>query len=157
MTTVLDQRPERLPLVPACRALGLNRSTVYAHRKAREHNHEPRTSRKHCPQPRALSEAERQKVLDVFSHDEFLDQPPQEVFHELLQRGEYLCSMSTMYRLLRARGSQGERRKQRPAQNHAIPRLVASRPNEVWSWDITKLPLKRKRSSYDVVDLLHVS
>ncbi|MCL1484228.1 MAG: IS3 family transposase [Marinobacter sp.] len=156
MTTVLHQRPASLPLSLACRALGLNRSTVYARHKATQSNQQPRTSRKHCRQPRALSEKERGEVRQTLYSEEFRDQPPFEVFSELLEQGRYLCSESTMYRLLRADGSQGDRRKQRPAQSHAIPRLVATRPNEVWSWDITKLPLQKRGvylSAYVVIDL----
>jgi IS30 family transposase len=135
MTTVLRQRPASLPLSLACRALGLNRSTVYARRKATQNNQQPLTSRKHCWQPRALSEKERGEVRQTLYSEEFCDQPPFEIFSALLEQGRYLCSESTMYRLLRADGNQGDRRKQRPAQSHAIPRRVATRPNEVWSWD----------------------
>jgi putative transposase len=156
MNAVLSHRPQRLPVALACRALGLNRSTVYAHRKARGVAKAPRTSRKDSTQPRALSEAQRRTVLKILNGDEFCDQPPYEVYSQLLQQGHYYCSISTMHRLLRASGSYGERRKQRPAQHHAVPRLLASQPNEVWSWDITKLPIQKRGvylSVYVVMDL----
>ena len=79
-----------------------------------------------------------------------------EVYHHLLQLGTYLCSISTMHRLLRADQEQGERRAQRPAQHHAIPRLLATKPNEVWCWDITKLATTepgKPLSLYVVMDL----
>ena len=156
MTLVTHQRPETLPVAMACRALGLNRSSVYARRHSDSDDGSSRRSRRDCPQPRALSQAERAEVRDTLNSDEFCDQPPQEIYESLLQRGEYLCSVSTMYRLLRADNAQAERRRQRPAQNHAVPRIVAEAPNEAWSWDITKLPtLQRGQylSLYVVIDL----
>lgn len=86
----------------------------------------------------------------------YRDQPPCEIYHSLLEQGEYLCSMSTMYRLLRECRASGERRAQRPAQHHAVPRLCARAPNEVWTWDITKLPTVHRGvylSLYVVLDL----
>lgn len=154
--TVLEHRPSRVPMTIACRALGLNRATVYARRKRACPDSEGKTSRRHSYQPRALSGAERQHILSVVNSSEFWDQPPYEVYHELLQRGEYLCSQSTFYRLLRQQSSQGERRPQRAPQSHVIPRITATRPNEVWSWDITKLPTYRRGvylNLYVVLDL----
>ena len=157
MTLVIEQRPERLPLTAACQALGLNRSSVYAWRKRHEQgDSEPRRSRQEAPQPRALSAQEREKVLNTLHSEAFVDQPPAQVYHHLLEQGTYLCSISTMHRLLRQQRENGERRQQRPAQHHAIPRLVAHAPNEVWSWDVTKLPLVQRGvylSLYVVLDL----
>lgn len=62
-----------------------------------------------------------------------------QMYHTLLERGENLCSISTMHRILRENKQNGERRQQRAAQHHAVPRLCATRPNEVWSWDCSKL------------------
>jgi len=112
--------------------------------------------RKKAPQPRALSQDERQHVKTVLNSDEYHDQPPTQVFHSLLQQGVYLCSISTMHRLIRADGLSGERRHQRPHQSHATPRLKATAPNQVWSWDIAKLPTARRGeylSLYVVMDL----
>ncbi|PKM04388.1 MAG: IS3 family transposase [Gammaproteobacteria bacterium HGW-Gammaproteobacteria-5] len=156
MKAVLEQRPDRLPISIACQALGLNRSTVYAHRKRRLTDPPARTSRRACVQPRALSPAQRQEVLDVLHSEEFCDQPPFEVYAELLERGRYLCSPSSMHRYLRAEGCSGERRNQRPAQHHAVPRLEATGPNQVWTWDISKLPLTTRGvylSLYVILDL----
>lgn len=144
MSTVLQERPERLPMTTACSVLGLNRSTVYEWSKPAAVDVEPLLSRKEAPQPRALSTPERDKVREVLLSEEHRDQPPHEVYHTLLEQGQYLCSISTMHRLLRADRCSGERRQQRPAQHHAIPRLEATRPNEVWSWDITKLATQRR-------------
>jgi putative transposase len=132
MNAVLKQRPERLPLMRACFALGLNRGTIYA-RRHRAANDEiaPRRSRKESIQPRALSADERAKVINVLHSKPYVDQPPAEVYQRLLEQDQYLCSVSTMHRILRGLGEGGERRNQRPAQHHAIPRLLAQAPNEV--------------------------
>jgi len=115
-----------------------------------------RRQRKEAPQPRALSDAERQHVRAVLNRDEYHDQPPAQVFHSLLQQGVYLCSISTMHRLIQADGLNGERRPQRPPQSHATPRLKATAPNQVWSWDIAKLATAKRGeylSLYVVMDL----
>ena len=123
MTAVLEQRPDRLPLAIACHSLGLNRSTVYAHRKRSRNAYPAKTSRRESIQPRALSPTERQEVVDLLHSQEFCDQPPFEVYSALLEQGRYLCSPSSMHRYLRVEGCTGERRHQRPAQHHAVPRL----------------------------------
>jgi putative transposase len=88
-------------------------------------------------QPRALTEAEQQAILDVLHSDRFVDLAPPEVWATLLDEGVYLGSQSTFYRLLRQAGEVRERRAQAtPAK--VKPELVASTPNAVWSWDITK-------------------
>jgi len=156
MSAVIEQRPERLPLAMACRALGLNRSTVYARCKAATEHGGARTARSDSAQPRGLTPAEREHILNVLNSDEFRDQPPYAIYYTLLARGEYLCSVSTMHRLLREQDSHGDRRNQRAPQQHAVPRLVATAPNEVWTWDISKLPTVSRReylSLYVVMDL----
>lgn len=156
MNTVIEQRPDRLPMSIACAALGLNRSSVYGRRKRAVSTHPSRRSRKESVQPRALSEQERARVIEALHSSSYRDQPPAEVYQRLLEKDQYLCSVSTMHRLLRRQGENGERRAQRPAQHNAIPRLLAFAPNEVWSWDITKLPLVRRGiylSLYVVLDL----
>ena len=93
-------------------------------------------------QPRALSEAEQQAVLEVLHSERFVDQAPEAVYATLLDEGTYLCSTATMYRLLRAAGeTNGGRDRRRHATHPARvkPELVAVQPNQVWSWDITKL------------------
>ena len=140
MTAVLDERPASVPLASACRALGLSRSGVYARRQRRQDGaREPATERRHSRQPRALSAAEREQVLQTLNSERFRDQPPLQVYHGLLEDGVYLCSVSTMHRLRRAAGQSGERRDRREPQHHAIPRLEATAPNTVWTWDCTKL------------------
>jgi transposase InsO family protein len=115
-----------------------------------------RRKRKVSCQPRALSPEQRAEVQKVLTQEEHCDQPPVEVFHSLLERGVYLCSISTMHRLMREANLSGERRVQRPPSPQPIPRLLATAPNQVWTWDIAKLPTQLRGeylSLYVVMDL----
>lgn len=141
MTLALELRPGRVPLSTACRALGLNRSSVYQRRRGLVGDTSKKRCRRDAPQPRQLSTEERQQVLNTLRSPEHCNQPPAEVYQRLLEQGEAPCSVSTMHRLLRTECESGERRNQRPAQHHAIPRLRATEPNQVWTWDISKLSL----------------
>jgi len=129
---------ELAPIVgtrPACRALGASPATIYRRRRPPA----PRPPRP-LPRPaRALGEAERAAVLEVLHGERFLDASPAAVWATLLDEGRYLCSERTMYRLLEASGSSRERRDQLTHPAYAKPELLAKRPNEVWSWDISKL------------------
>jgi putative transposase len=101
------------------------------------------------PKPRrALSADERQRVLDVLHEERFMDKAPAEVYAKLLDEECYLCSISTMYRILHANKEVKERRDQLRHPNHKKPELLAVAPNEVWSWDITKLKGPAKWTSY---------
>lgn len=129
---------ERDPLISlsrACAALDVSRATVHRHTR-------PKPVRPPRTKPishRALSDDQRAAVLTVLHSPEHVDQPPREVYGTLLAEGTYLCSVRTMYRLLAGCGESRERRDQRPAVDHAMPQLVATAPNQVWTWDITKL------------------
>jgi putative transposase len=156
VNTLLKLRPDRLPMSTACLSMGLNRSSVYGRRNRTNENLPPKRCRKASVQPRALALQERVHAVDTLLSEPYRDQPPAEVYQRLLETGQYLCSVSTMHRLLRGQSLNGERRAQHPAQHHAIPRLLAYAPNEVWSWDITKLPLVKRGiylSLYVVLDL----
>jgi putative transposase len=91
------------------------------------------------PHPRALAPAEQQVVLDLLHGARFVDVAPAEVYATLLDEGVYLASERTMYRLLAAQGETGERRRQLVHPAYRKPELLATAPNQVWSWDITKL------------------
>ena len=119
-------------VAPACRALGLPRATLYRARRPAV------VARPRPAPPRALAPVERQGVLDLL-HTRFVDQAPAQVHATLLDEGTYLCSPRTMYRLLDAAHEIKERRDQVRRPRYAAPELLATRPNEVWSWDITKL------------------
>jgi putative transposase len=121
----------------ACAALGRARATYY--RRHRRSPPPPRPKRERAPQPRALSAVERSAVLSVLHHERFVDQAPASVYATLLDEGRYLCSVPTMYRVLRAAGEVRERRRQATHPATVKPELLATGPNEVWSWDITKL------------------
>jgi putative transposase len=122
---------------PACAAMGIPPATVYRHRVRRN---EPLPPPRRRPSPeRALVSQERQEVLDVLHSEEFMDKAPQEVYAALLDRGQYLCSIRTMYRLLEANQEVRERRNQLRHPSYQKPELLATAPNQVWSWDITKL------------------
>jgi putative transposase len=82
---------------------------------------------------------ERTTVIEVLDSDEFCDLAPRQIWAQLLDQGTYLCSVPTMYRLLAARGEVRERRRQARHPATVKPELVATQPDEVWSWDITKL------------------
>jgi putative transposase len=121
---------------PACRALGASVATVYRRRRPLE----PRTPRPRPTPSRALSQDERARVLEVLHSERFVDVSPEETYATLLDEGAYLCSTRTMYRLLEAKhGGVRERRDQLTHPAYVKPELLAERPNELWSWDISKL------------------
>lgn len=136
-------------------ALGRPRATHYRwHPKARL---PPRPKREPKPQPRALSSGERQQVLDVLHSERFVDLAPGEVHAVLLDEGHYLCSESTMYRLLRAEhGQVRDRRRQATHPPRVKPELVAYQPNDCWSWDITKLAGPAKWTYYYLYSILDI-
>ncbi|MET7931841.1 IS3 family transposase [Streptomyces sp. NPDC005349] len=123
--------------VQACAALGVSRATYYRQHRRSPAPAKPRRERRR--HPRALAPEEEIRVLDVLHSPEFADMAPAEIYAVLLDRGVYLCSESTMYRLLRRHGEVGERRRQAVHPPRTVPELVAGGPNRVWSWDITKL------------------
>ena len=120
----------------ACRSLGVPRATLYRHRQSKPT--EAVTAPRPTP-PRALSDQERQQVLDVLHSEPFADKAPAEVYATLLDQGQYLCSIRTMYRVLDSQKEVRERRDQLRHPTYHKPQLVATAPNQVWSWDITKL------------------
>jgi transposase InsO family protein len=124
-----------VPIVHACSALEISRATLY--RQTQSPN--PPTIMQRGPHPRRLGEAERQAILNVLHSERFADQPPPEVYATLLSQGVYLASIRTMYRLLDERNETAERRAQRRPAKHTKPSLSATAPNQVWTWDITKL------------------
>jgi putative transposase len=127
-------------IVASCQALGLARSSFYRQTRSAPRVDERRVVvRPSRVSPRALDAAEQQAVLDVLHAARFQDRSPTEVYATLLDEGVYLASERTFYRLLAAVGETTERRDQLVHPAYAKPELLATRPNEVWSWDITKL------------------
>jgi putative transposase len=121
---------------PACRAVGASVATIYRRRRPPE----PRPARPRPTPDRALTAPERERVLEVLHSERFADSSPAQVWATLLDENRYLCSERTMYRLLAAKhGGVRERRDQLTHPGYAKPELLAERPNELWSWDISKL------------------
>jgi putative transposase len=130
---------ELTPLIgtrPACRALGASVATIYRRRRPPE----PKPARPRPTPARALTLPERERVLGVLHSERFVDVSPEETYATLLDEGAYLCSTRTMYRILAAHhGGVRERRDQLTHPAYAKPELLAERPNELWSWDVSKL------------------
>lgn len=125
---------EQVGISTACQALGLPRSSLYRVRGAK-----PELVSKPKPLPRALSQEERANVRQVLNSERFQDFAPREVYATLLDEGQYLCHWRTMYRILEAHDEVRERRNQLRHPSYQKPELLATGPNQVWSWDITKL------------------
>ena len=135
MTAAVEAAPE-VGLAAACEALAISRATAYRDRvRADAAEGDPGPE----PHPRALDEAERAEVLEVLTSPRFVDAAPREVYATLLDEGRYLCSVASMYRVLRSEAMTRERRRVARHPVYRKPELVATGPNQVWSWDITKL------------------
>ena len=152
---LVEQRDPEVPVYAACHALNVSRASLYRSWRPPAPPSSPVT-RERAPSPRRLDDAERQKILDTLHLPEFADQPPTEVYATLLERGTYLASIRTMYRVLAESGEAQERRNQRAPHQHAMPSLTATAPNQVWTWDITKLATLKKGiflMAYVIIDL----
>ena len=137
-------------VVAACVALSVSRASYYRAQK-------PKPAPKPRPRPRrALSGEERVRVLATLDSEPFVDLAPAQVYAKLLEDGEYLCSTRTMYRVLAAAGQVRERRAQRRHPAYVKPQLVATAPNQVWSWDTTKLPGPTKGTYYTLYVILDI-
>ena len=138
----------------ACEALGISRASFYRRRKP------PESARDDAPTPRpssrALSKAERDTVRQTLYSERFMDKSPQQVYASLLDDGEYLCSVRTMYRILDEDNATKERRNQLKRPNYKKPELLATAPNRVWSWDITKLLGPEKWTYYYLYVILDI-
>jgi transposase InsO family protein len=152
---VIQAAEELAPVIGvrgACEATGASHSTLYRRRK-------PTPSADRTPRPappRALSEAERRRVLEVLHSERFCDLSPAEVVATLLDEGTYLCSIRTMYRLLEREGESRERRDQLRHPAHPVPEVLATGPNNAWSWDITKLLGPAKWTYYYLYVILDI-
>lgn len=132
---MLEDLDASVPVAIACRTLGASRATLYR-RTSPTSPPKPRLS----SPPRRLSSEECARVAETLHTPEFVDQPPAEVFATLLSRGVYLASIRTMYRILARLGESNERRRgHQQAHEHVKPSLTATAPNQVWTWDITKV------------------
>ncbi len=126
---------KQVGIARACALLGRSRAGHYRAQQARMLGPAPRRP----SAVNALTDTEREHVLAVLTSDRFVDKAVAQVWATLLDEGTYLCSQSSMHRILRANRAAGERRSQAVHPARAIPELVATRAGQVWSWDITKL------------------
>lgn len=151
MIVAAEELGQVVGLQAACRQLNVPRSAVY---RARQPQKEP------APRPtpaRALSDEERQAVREVLNSERFQDCSPYQVYATLLDDDElYLCSISTMYRILDDHDEVRERRRQLRHPEAPKPELVATKPGELWSWDVTKLPGPAKWSHYYLYVIIDV-
>jgi putative transposase len=147
----------RIGVRDACQAVGAAQAGYY-----RRHRQSPAAEKAAPPpqrerhQPRALTVAERQAVLAVLHSERFVDLAPAQVWAILLDEGVYLGSQSTFYRLLRQAGEVRERRAQATHPARVKPELVATAPNQVYSWDITKLRGPAKWTYYHLYVILDI-
>jgi putative transposase len=135
----IEQAAPAVDVATACRALSVPRASFYRHRDRQRRVGPPRPPPRRPSPPRTLSTPERRQVLDLLHGDRFVNAAPAQVYATLLDEGQYLCSVRTMYRLLAANDEVRERRQQRRHPAYTKPELLATGPNQVWSWDITKL------------------
>jgi putative transposase len=141
----------------ACAAVGCAQAGWYRRHRQGPPPHRPEPiSHRDRRQPRVLNPAERQAILDVLHSDRFADAAPAEVWATLLDEGTYLGSVSTFYRVLRSQGEVRERRRQATRPAAVKPELMASAPNQVWSWDITKLLGPAKWTYYYLYVILDI-
>jgi putative transposase len=131
MATIAEAAPSR-GIAATCTALGVARGTYYRRRR-------PKTPKSRRASPRALTSGETSHVLALLHEPRFVDLATPQVYATLLDEGQYLCSQRTMYRILAANAEVRERRDQLRHPDYVKPELLAMVPNQVWSWDITKL------------------
>ncbi len=147
----------------ACALLGRSRASHYRAQKETKRRAglpfgpEPRREQPARPTPpNALSTAERDRVLEVLTEPRFADKAVAQTWATLLDGGTYLCSMSTMHRILRANTMAGERRRQATHPPRKKPELLATGPGEIWSWDITKLRGPTRGVYYDLYVVIDI-
>ena len=147
---VVAEAAEKLGVLAACDAVGLPRATYYR-AIAKPKERAPRTT-----SHRAVPPEERREVLDLLHSERFVDAAPAQVYAALLDEGRYICSERTMYRILEANKEVKERRDLLRHPTYAAPELLATKPNELWSWDITKLLGPQKWSYFYLYVIMDV-
>jgi putative transposase len=154
MIETAEHLAEEIGVKCACRVLGVARSSLYRIRqeKMTESIPPPEPSLS----PRALRPNEKATVREVLNSPRFQDQAPREVYATLLDEGQYLCSWRTMYRILDEHQEVRERRDQLRHPQYTKPELLATGPNQLWSWDITKLLGPTKWTYYYLYNILDV-
>jgi len=145
---------ETVGVSTACQALDVPRASLYRDRRIIEPELQPLPEP--ATPPRALSQTEKIEIRQILNSQRFQDSAPREVYATLLDEGQYLCSWRTMYRILDANDEVRERRNQLRHPKYVKPELLATKPNELWSWDITKLLGPAKWTYYYLYVILDV-
>jgi putative transposase len=148
-----EQLAEDVGVSQACQALEIPRASFYRRAKPPEVARDDAATRSSS---RALSRPERDAVRHSLYSERFMDKSPRQVYASLLDDGEYLCSVRTMYRILDEDQASKERRNQLQRPNYKKPELLATAPNQVWSWDITKLLGPEKWTYYYLYVILDI-
>jgi putative transposase len=150
MTTLVKELGQQVGVNRACEALNISRSRVY---RARQ----PKPKAKSRPTPaHALSKEEQVEVREILNSERFMDKAPRQVYATLLDEGIYLCHWRTMYRILTKHSEVRERRNVRQHPVYKKPELLATSPNQVWSWDITALRGPAKWINYPLYTVLDI-
>jgi putative transposase len=152
LITCSEQLAGTVGVSRACQALAVARSSLYRARRVTE----PKPVCEGTVSPRALQSTEKAQVRQVLNSARFADQAPREVYATLIDEGQYLCSWRTMYRILEEYQEVRERRNQLRHPNYIKPELLATQPNQLWSWDITKLLGPTKWTYYYLYNILDV-
>lgn len=128
-----------------CDALNISRASFYRYtnQPAKKEAAKARPS-----STRKISDAEKATILNLLNCNENVDKSPKQIYYELLDKGTYLCSLSSFYRVLKACHASAERRKLRNTRLFVKPELIATAPNQVWSWDVSKLLCTEKMKYY---------
>lgn len=145
-----EQLGEHIGVEAACAVLSIPRSSLYRARRPQAKHSSPTIS------PRAFSQAEKITVRQELNSERFQDCAPREVYAALIDEGRYLCSWRSMYRILAENEEVRERRNQLRHPNYSKPELLATGPNQLWSWDITKLLGPTKWTYYYLYVILDV-
>jgi putative transposase len=155
MIALVEERRAQVGVAPLCDALGLARATFYRRRGGSPPV--PGTPRERRAPRQALTAAEREGVLALLHEARFVDLSPAQVWAQVLDAGQAPpCSIRTMYRVLAANAEVRERRNQLRHPAYHKPELLATGPNQVWSWDITKLLGPVKWTYYYLYVLLDI-
>ena len=147
--TIVDNRNAVLPLSVACEKINFSKASYYRLKQG------PKLSKNRIS-PRRLSADERQEILDLFHDERFIDLTPPQIYTRLLDEGRYIASERTMYRILTENNEVKERRRLRTHPKYKKPELLACRPKELWSWDITRLRGPNKLEYYNLYTMIDV-
>lgn len=133
-----------------CKAMHIPRATYYQNIERQDLPRSP------VSPVNALTRQEKQNVLDLLHSESFIDKTPYDAYYKMMDNGEYHCSPRTMYRILAEHGESKNRRVQRNHRDAVKPELISTRPNEVWSWDITKLLGNQKWVYYHLYVIMDI-